>query len=535
MYILSYTLSVLGMLLLPVVLAGLARQRFRPPWLLFVAGMATFGLSQLAHFPLNEWLHDLGWLPLSFLDSDQPLWRTALILGLTAGLCEELARTLGYAVLARFPILKSQTTAGGLMLGLGHGGIEALVFGGLLTTATIQSLLELAGMDLTTLHLAPDQLAALQLQINALTGSTWQAVFPLLERAMAMAIHVVLSLMVLKAFQRRQPAWVILAIAYHALIDAGAVYARGLTENVLLIEGVLLLLGLPGFVWMVRLLSHEPVVPVDSSLRRELVVLGAALRKEFQQQVRTGRLVVIGVVFGLFGMLSPLIAYMTPHLMRMIPGAEAFADLIPTQTVGDAMMQYHKNLTQFGFIIVLLLGMGAVAGEKESGAAAIILSKPLTRWAYLLSKLLAQTGSLAAGLLLGMIGGYAYTAYLFSPPDFLLFGAMNLVLLAWLLPFIGLTLLGSVLGKSTPAGAGIGLAAMALLLGLSSIPTLSAIMPGTLSGWALHLGILSGGVEAATPGVQAAAGPAPAALVSALIITLCAFYAALGAFEQQEL
>ena len=535
MIIPAYTLSILGMLLAPLLLAGLARRWFRPPWLLFSIGMLIFGLSQVLHIPFNNWLSDIGWIPADSLEGSQPLWRTALTLGLSAGIFEELARALGFAVLGRFPALRSQTTEGGLMFGLGHGGIESMIFGGMLTTASIAALLPMVGSDLTALNLPQEQLSALQNQLDLLTSSPLLAIYPFIERLLAIGLHVTFSMMVLRAFQRRQPGWVVLAIAYHALVDAALVYAVTYITNPLLIEGLLALLALPGYIWLISLLKQAKSGTFGQSPRREMVVLGAALGKEMLQQARTGRLVVIGIAMGLFGMISPLIAYMTPQLFNMIPGAEAFVDLIPTPTGGDAMMQYHKNLTQFGFIIVLLLGMGAVAGEKESGAAGIVLSKPLTRWAFLLSKLLAQTIALAGGLLIAMLGAYAYTAYLFGTPDFTFFGAMNLVLLMWILPYVALTLLGSVLGKSTASGAGISLAGMVLLLGISSLPTLAAFMPGALSAWAARLGILAVGIEAATPGAQVAANPSWAALIMALILVLFFFYTALGIFEQQEL
>jgi ABC-2 type transport system permease protein len=524
------------MVLLPVVLAGLARRRFRVPWLLFSLGMLTFGLSQVLHIPFNRWLTEIGWIPANPLQGAQPLWRTALTLGLSAGIFEEIARVAGFAVLQRFPALCSRSNPVGLMVGLGHGGLESMIFGGLFTTASVGALLSLVGTDLAALNLPPDQTAALQSQMDLLVSrSLWNAFLPLLERMLAIGLQVSLSVMVLRAFQRNQPLWVVLAIAYHALVDGVLVVASVYLDNPLWIEAVLALLSFPAYYWLFIQLKREKAVHYGTSLRHEATILGVVLQKELFQQVRTGRVLVIAMILGLFGMLSPLLAYLTPELLKMIPGAEAFAGLIPPPTAGDAMLQYHKNITQFGFIIVLLLGMGAVAGEKESGAASIILSKPVTRWTFLLGKLLAQALTLAGGLLVAMFCAHLYTAYLFATPDFWLFATMNLVLLAWLLPYVALTLLGSVLGKSTPGAAGFGLAGSVMLLGLSSLPPLASLMPGALSNWALRLGIQAAGIQATTPGIQVDADPSQAALIMSLILVLCCYYVALGVFEQQEI
>src|SRR5512145_3337507 len=100
MFEFAYTLSVLLMIFLPAMLPLLLRRRFPTPWLLFSVGALTFFLSQVVHLPLNDWLSKIGLLPSTAI-SDLPIWQTAIIMGLTAGLCEELARALGYAIIQK--------------------------------------------------------------------------------------------------------------------------------------------------------------------------------------------------------------------------------------------------------------------------------------------------------------------------------------------------------------------------------------------------------------------------------------------------
>ena len=119
-------------------------------------------------------------------------------------------------------------------------------------------------------------------------------------------------------------------------------------------------------------------------------LFGQALRKELLQLWRTKMVLVILGVFALFGIASPLLAYFMPQIFANIQGAELFKDLIPTPGVKDAIDQYVKNISQFGFLIAILVGMGKVAGEKERGMTEMILSKPLPRWAFILSKFTAQ-------------------------------------------------------------------------------------------------------------------------------------------------
>lgn len=519
--ILAYSISILLMVSLPVVAAVMLRRRFVAPWFLFLVGVATFAVSQLVHLPLNEALKHLGWLPEQTADTTAPLWRTALLLGLTSGLCEESARALGYALLSRWRRLEHS-----LLLGLGHGGFEAML-AGILTAASLSSLAALRGVDLETLALSPAQLAALMSQLTAFDQGVFHAGLPLLERMLAMTLHCVLSVLVARAFVSRKVLYFLLAVAYHALANASLVVIFELSDNLTLTYAAFALLLVPGLVWVVRMWHREQPRSLSSvvSWRVEVASFLAATRKELLQQWRTRRILVVGAVFVLFGLFSPLLAYFTPQLLSGLEGAEMFAQLIPTPTAVDAIGQYLKNLSQFGFIIAVLLGMGAVAGERERGTAALILSKPLPRWAFILSKFSAQTVVYVGGFLIAGFGAYLYTVVLFGALDFGLFMAINALLFLWLMVFVAVALLGSALGTSTGAAAGIGFGGAVLLLLAGSLPRVGPLMPGGLFSWAGQLGALSD-----TP-VPSNGGAVAAAVVLILLCLLGAF----AAFERQEL
>ncbi|MEM5775869.1 MAG: YhfC family glutamic-type intramembrane protease, partial [Anaerolineaceae bacterium] len=423
--------------------------------------------SQVVHLPLNNWLADLGILPGTQAEMRSRVIAAALILGASAGVCEELARAAGYALLKKW-----RKDEHAVMLGLGHGGIESMVFGGVQTAAMVSSLWSLRAVDLTTLNLTPDQLSALQTQLNLFTGSAWAGFLPLLERLWAIAIHVLLSVMVARGFQKKNPLYVAGAIVYHMLADAVAVYGMYAWNNIPLTYAVLLVLLIPGAVWVFRTVRLPAEIQPEqrTGFGRELSAFWLAFRKELLQQWRSKRILVVGAVFLLFGMGSPLLAKYTPEIVSGMAGAEMFAGLIPEPGIGDAIGQYSKNLTQFGFMLAILLGMAAVAGEKERGTAALILTKPLPRWAFLVSKFAAQLVVYLLAFLVAGLGAYYYTVILFGAPDIGKFALINLILLMWLLTFVGVTLLGSVIGKSTGAAAGIGLALSVVLLLSGNIP-----------------------------------------------------------------
>jgi ABC-2 type transport system permease protein len=519
----AFTISILLMILLPIGVAVLLRRRVQAPWILFAIGTLTFIGSQVVHFPLNDLLMKLHILPKTGLtDPAISLLQSSLVLGLTAGLCEETARAVGCWLLKKFRRIED-----GVMLGLGHGGVEAMIFGGVLTAATISALIPMIGSDLAALNLLPEQLALLTAQLEGLTAAPLAAAAgPLIERCLAMVIHVVLSVMVLQAFRRRNVGFYLAAVIYHMLIDAVAVYASSTLTNHNLVLPLIALMTLPGAIWLVWLWRKEaqpqPVTPRPIHL--EGAIFLTALRKELVLQWRTRRFLVVMAVFVLFGLTSPLMAKYTPEIIKNVAGAEQFASLIPTPTVADAIAQYVKNITQFGFMLAVLLGMNAVAGEKESGTAAMILSKPMPRWAFVLSKFSAQALVYASAFLVAGLGALYYTLILFGDFDALRFLGINLLLLLWLLTFVGAALLGSVIGGSVAAAAGIGLLLSVAFMLAGTIPQYGSLMPGGLMAWASMLG-------ASTDAVPANAG---ALAGSGVVIVLCLLWA-VALFERQEI
>jgi len=221
-------------------------------------------------------------------------------------------------------------------------------------------------------------------------------------------------------------------------------------------------------------------------------------------------------------MASPLIAKFTPSLLGLVEGAEQFADLIPTPTSADAVGQYIKNLTQFGFILAIVIGMGAVAGEKERNTAAMILSKPVPRWVFLVSKFVAQAVVYTVSFLLAMVAAYYYTVFLFGRIPILDFLGLNGLLLIWLFVFVAFTLLASTIGRSTAAAAGIALFFCVVLLVAGTLPRFGTFAPGGLITWASTL--LIGGEVMVNGG----------SLTTSLILILLAILGSLAVFEEQE-
>jgi ABC-2 type transport system permease protein len=217
-------------------------------------------------------------------------------------------------------------------------------------------------------------------------------------------------------------------------------------------------------------------------------MLRTLFRKELLEQWRTRRLLIMSLVLGASGLLSPLLARLTPLMVRTFAERQPGVTItIPDPTLADALHQYCKNLAQFGVLLVVLLGMGAVAGEKERGTAVLVLGRPVRRRAFLLAKLLAQTVTLLVGTCLAAAGCYLYATLIFAAPPLGAFLGMTGLLFLFCCTYLTWTLLASTLTRSVGAAAGLACAGLFLLVGLGSVPGLGGYTPGGLLGWAHQL------------------------------------------------
>jgi ABC-2 type transport system permease protein len=211
------------------------------------------------------------------------------------------------------------------------------------------------------------------------------------------------------------------------------------------------------------------------------------LAKELREQWRSRRLLAVVIVFAAFGVASPLLARFLPELVGSLAGEEGVTIEIPPATLDDAATQVVRNIGQTGVLAAILLAMGSVATEKERGIAAMWLTKPLSRSAYLGAKIAGIGAVLAAGIAVAGIAAYAYTVFLFEPPAIAGWVAMCVLLLLQLLAYASVTFLGSTLAGSALAAAAIGIGALAVIAIVGALPVIGAWTPSGLADAALAI------------------------------------------------
>ena len=95
----------------------------------------------------------------------------------------------------------------------------------------------------------------------------FEVMFGALERLFVLCIQLGLSLMVMQVFTRGRVIWLVLAIVWHALIDASAVVALSLS-GVYAAEAITALAALVSLLFVASLKRPEPVAEEPEPLPR---------------------------------------------------------------------------------------------------------------------------------------------------------------------------------------------------------------------------------------------------------------------------
>jgi len=219
--LLAHLLNGLLMVLMPVGLALVLLRRWKLGWRFLLVGGATFILSQVGHIPFNSLMTLLfNKTGLANLSAENALLFNAVFLGLSAGFFEELFRHGMF----RWWLKDARSWRKGVMAGVGHGGTEALILGGMVMASFFQMLVQ-RNLDLSTLY-SGTTLQLAREQVSAYWSLPWyDALLGAVERLFTIPIQISLAVIVIQGFIRGHKRWLWLAIGYHALVDAVAVYS----------------------------------------------------------------------------------------------------------------------------------------------------------------------------------------------------------------------------------------------------------------------------------------------------------------------
>ena len=141
--------------------------------------------------------------------------------------------------------------------------------------------------------------------------------------------------------------------------------------------------------------------------------LVAFIKKEMTEQLRSGRLLLLCILFVLFGIMNPAVAKLTPWLFEVMADSLAGSGLVVTEVEVSAMdswVQFFKNVPM-GLIIFIVMESSIFTKEYETGTLVLALTKGLQRYKVVSAKLVVLSifWTVAYWMCFGIT--YVYNAY----------------------------------------------------------------------------------------------------------------------------
>ena len=251
----------------------------------------------------------------------------------------------------------------------------------------------------------------------------------------------------------------------------------------------------------------------------------AYIKKECMELTRTGRLLILGIVFILFGILNPAMAKLTPWLYEMLQDSLSDQGLTIGQVTVNAMTswtQYYKNASMIIIAFILMSSTG-FTNEYQKGTLVQVVTKGLSRKKIFFSKLFVGYGTWTLMFLVYTGITFGYTVYFWGGDEVpnLFYG----ILFLWLLGMVVMSFLvmfGTMSENSGQVLLGTGGILFVSIL-LSYVPSISKYMPTRLAD----------GLELST-GVAKVSDFSGAVIISLIIIVICAIIGML-AFDKRKL
>lgn len=171
----------------------------------------------------------------------------------------------------------------------------------------------------------------------------------------------------------------------------------------------------------------------------------AFIKKEFLEQLRSGRMMLFGTVCCLFGIMNPATAKLLPWLLEIMSDQLAGNGMYVTEIKVDALTswtQFFKNMPIL-MIVFIVMFSSILTAEYQKGTLINIVTKGMKRWKILISKLLTMSAVWTAGYLITFGITYGYNAYFWDNGT-----ALNLLFAAFGYYLTGLWLISMILPAS---------------------------------------------------------------------------------------
>ena len=200
------------------------------------------------------------------------------------------------------------------------------------------------------------------------------------------------------------------------------------------------------------------------------------LRKEVMEQSRSRKFLAMVAIFLVLAILPVVVAAIVAEVQDHHRDADEILGFF-IGFVGSFV----------GTLLAIMVMMGSISGERESGTAAMTLHKPVTRGAFVAAKIVVFAAAMMLAILASGLVVYLLVLILFGDGGLLRFAASAAATGGYLI-FIGsIALFWSALVRTGIAAGGLALGTLIFLGALLIIPDAGRYVPVSAAGWAASL------------------------------------------------
>ncbi|MBE3577673.1 MAG: ABC transporter permease subunit [Limnochordales bacterium] len=259
------------------------------------------------------------------------------------------------------------------------------------------------------------------------------------------------------------------------------------------------------------------------------------MRNEWRQLWRSFQLPALALVLLFFALSDPLLTRYQNEIVQMFVADQKVEISLPTPTAAQALGQFFGDVSQLGLFVLILIGMGIVAAEKENGLTGWMLTRPVTRQAYLGAKVATLMLAVVALLIAGTAIAWAYTGSLLGPvPAGPLVWTLAGVI-AYAVLIVAFLVLASTVARSPWSAGGLTilvLFANSLIYALAQQSTVGRFVPYRLIASIGQVLTAADSGNAGLAGLWDLTGPA---LVTSMLLAALLLVLAFASFARQEI
>ncbi len=205
------------------------------------------------------------------------------------------------------------------------------------------------------------------------------------------------------------------------------------------------------------------------------------LKKDIIELYRTRKILILGIVFLFFTILSPISAYLLPDILEMVGQYDdSIVIIVPEPTYIDSYMQFISNFSQITIFVMIIVFAPLIVEEKRKGTFHTLLNNGVSKSNFVLAKVTSQVKVLTLLYLISVGIFLIYTKILFGQAlisNWLWFFVAIYLYYVFLISLINLI---SVITKNNIMSIGISLLAFFGIMLFNFIPIVGKYLPNYL-------------------------------------------------------